>query len=171
MRVAGAYATVGPMSETLGESGDPCVRVREVSERSAALVEALVGVWERSVRATHLFLSDGEVRSIREYVPQALGGVARLVVAEDGAGAPIAFMGVEDGALEMLFVDAAWRGRGVGRRLLGLGVERLGVRRLTVNEQNPQARGFYERQGFRVCGRSETDGQGRPYPLLHMRLP
>ena len=130
----------------------------------------LLGAWERSVRATHLFLSDGEVRSIREYVPQALLGVAQLLVAEDEAGAPAAFMGVEDGALEMLFIDPEERGKGLGRRLLRLGIESYGVRRLAVNEQNPQAAGFYEHMGLEAYARSETDEQGNPYPILYMRL-
>lgn len=130
----------------------------------------LLGVWERSVRATHLFLSDGEVRSIREYVPQALLGVAHLLVAEDEAGAPAAFMGVEDGTLEMLFIDPEERGKGLGRRLLRLGIESYGVRRLAVNEQNPRAAGFYEHMGFEAYARSETDEQGNPYPILYMRL-
>lgn len=38
-----------------------------------------------------------------------------------------------------------------------------------VNEQNPDAVRFYEAVGFEVFGRSETDGGGRPFPLLHMR--
>lgn len=130
----------------------------------------LLGVWERSVRATHLFLSDGEVRSIREYIPQALLGVAHLLVAEDEAGAPAAFMGVEDGTLEMLFIDPEECGKGLGRRLLRLGIESYGVRRLAVNEQKPRAAGFYEHMGFEAYARSETDEQGNPYPILYMRL-
>ena len=146
------------------------MRIYEAAERSEELVRELLGVWERSVRATHLFLSDGEVRSIREYVPQALLGAAHLLVAEDEAGAPAAFMGVEDGTLEMLFIDPEERGKGLGRRLLRLGIESYGVRRLAVNEQNPQAAGFYEHMGFEVFARSETDEQGNPYPILYMRL-
>lgn len=144
--------------------------IYEAAERSEELVRELLGVWERSVRATHLFLSDGEVRSIREYVPQALLGVAHLLVAKDEAGAPAAFMGVEDGALEMLFIDPEERGKGLGRRLLRLGIESYGVRRLAVNEQNPRAAGFYEHMGFEAYARSETDEQGNPYPILYMRL-
>lgn len=146
------------------------MRIYEAAERSEELVRELLGVWERSVRATHLFLSDGEVRSIREYVPQALLGVAHLLVAKDEAGAPAAFMGVEDGALEMLFIDPEERGKGLGRRLLRLGIESYGVRRLAVNEQNPRAAGFYEHMGFEAYARSETDEQGNPYPILYMRL-
>lgn len=146
------------------------MRIYEAAERTEELVRELLGVWERSVRATHLFLSDGEVRSIREYVPQALLGVAHLLVAKDEAGAPAAFMGVEDGALEMLFIDPEERGKGLGRRLLRLGIESYGVRRLAVNEQNPRAAGFYEHMGFEAYARSETDEQGNPYPILYMRL-
>ena len=146
------------------------MRIYEAAERSEELVRELLGVWERSVRATHLFLSDGEVRSIREYVPQALLGVAHLLVAKDEAGAPAAFMGVEDGTLEMLFIDPEERGKGLGRRLLRLGIESYGVRRLAVNEQNPRAAGFYEHMGFEAYARSETDEQGNPYPILYMRL-
>ena len=146
------------------------MRIYEAVERTEGLVRELLEVWERSVRATHLFLSDGEVRSIREYVPQALLGVAHLLVAEDEAGAPAAFMGVEDGRLEMLFIDPEERGKGLGRRLLRLGIDIYGVRRLAVNEQNPQAAGFYEHMGFEAYARSETDEQGNPYPILYMRL-
>jgi len=39
-----------------------------------------------------------------------------------------------------------------------------------VNEQNLQGVGFYLHMGFVETGRSETDDQGRPYPLLHLRL-
>ena len=143
------------------------MRIYEAAERSEELVRELLGGF---VRATHLFLSDGEVRSIREYVPQALLGVAHLLVAEDEAGAPAAFMGVEDGTLEMLFIDPEERGKGLGSRLLRRGIESYGVRRLAVNEQNPRAAGFYEHMGFEVFARSETDEQGNPYPILYMRL-
>ena len=55
-------------------------------------------------------------------------------------------------------------------RLLTYGMEHFGVNRLTVNEQNPLARGFYEHMGFRVYRRTETDEQGGPYPILYMEL-
>ena len=68
----------------------------------------------------------------------------------------------------MLFVDDAARGRGIGSALLKHAVDRWGVHRLDVNEQNPAARGFYEHERFRVASRSELGEAGRPFPLLHM---
>ena len=121
------------------------------------------------MRATHLFLSDGEIRQIKEYVPQALGGIEHLIIAEDVAGRPAAFMGIENRTLEMLFLSPEERGRGLGKRLLQYGIENYGIERLTVNEQNPQARGFYEHMGFHTYKKTELDEQGNPYPLLYMR--
>ena len=44
---------------------------------------------------------------------QALKNVEHLVIAEDEAGCPKAFMGIEDGSLEMLFVAPEERGKGL----------------------------------------------------------
>lgn len=63
------------------------------------------------------------------------------------------------------------RGTGVGRALAAFAVERHPTMTTDVNEQNGQAIGFYQRLGFKPNGRSETDGQGRPYPLIHLRHP
>lgn len=49
-------------------------------------------------------------------------------------------------------------------------IHEFGAVELDVNEQNPQAIGFYARMGFDVVGRSERDGTGKPYPILHMQL-
>lgn len=147
------------------------MKLEQIHRRDSVLVATLVALWERSVRATHAFLSDAEVMRIKDYVPQAIEGVPELVVAYDGKGegaAPVAFMGVAEGRLEMLFVDADARGRGIGSALLAYGIERLGVSELTVNEQNPQAVAFYTRRGFVTYRRSETDEEGGPYPLFYM---
>ncbi len=144
------------------------MRIIEVQRRTPELIEKLLRVWEDSVRATHLFLSDKEILSIREYVPGALTGIAHLIIAEDDAGEPVAFMGIQEGSLEMLFIENAQRGRGLGRKLLEYGIERHAVERLAVNEQNPGARGFYEHMGFNVYKRTDLDEQGNPYPLLYM---
>lgn len=146
------------------------MKIVEVMNRTPALMNRLLTVWESSVRATHLFLSDREIKSIREYVPQALKGIAHLVIAEDETGCPAAFMGIKDGKLEMLFVSPEERGNGLGKRLIQYGIENYAVERLAVNEQNPQARGFYERVGFQVYKRTDLDEQGNPYPLLYMSL-
>lgn len=145
------------------------MHIYQVENRTQSLIDQLVVVWEGSVRATHLFLSDKEVLDIKEYVPQVLAGVQYLYVAENDEGVPLGFMGIQDRKLEMLFIDASQRGTGVGKQLLNLGLEKHKVNELAVNEQNPQAVGFYEHLGFEIVDRSELDDQGNPYPILIMK--
>ena len=145
------------------------MKITEVENRTPDLINQLLEIWEDSVRATHLFLSDNEIKSTKEYVPQALNGVTHLVIAETVSGHPVAFMGIEDSSLEMLFIAPEERGKGLGKRLIQYGIENYAVERLAVNEQNPQAKGFYEHMGFQVYKRTDFDEQGKPYPLLYMR--
>lgn len=79
-------------------------------------------------------------------------------------------MGIEGNKLEMLFIKNSERGKGLGKELLKYGIEKYGVNELAVNEDNLQAKGFYEHMGFKVYQRNELDDQGNPYPVLYMRL-
>lgn len=147
------------------------MKIVKVKERTPLLLRQLLEIWEHSVRATHLFLSESEIDSIKRYVPQALKAIPHLIIAEEESGSPVAFMGVDGQKLEMLFIAPEARGKGYGKRLLQYGIESHDVHELAVNEQNPQAKGFYERMGFQVYKRTDRDEQGNPYPLLYMRLP
>ena len=146
------------------------MKILEVGDRTSTLIEQLLNIWEASVRVTHLFLSDAEVNQIKSYVPQALKDVEHLIVMETENGETLGFMGVENQRLEMLFLSPAERGKGLGRQLLQYGMKNYGLQELTVNEQNPQAVGFYEHLGFETYKRTECDEEGNPYPLLYMKL-
>ena len=92
-----------------------------------------------------------------------------LVVAEQ-EGLPVAFAGIKGQKLEMLFVSPKKRGKGIGKKLVEYGIKNFSINELAVNEQNPQAKGFYEHLGFKVYKRSEVDEQGNHYPILYMQL-
>lgn len=146
------------------------MNIVEVKNRTAALINDLLEVWEDLVKATHLFLSDGEIKNIKKYVPQALNEVSHLIIIENDANIPVAFMGIEDTKLEMLFIKNSKRGKGLGKRLINYGIENYNVNKLVVNEQNPSAREFYEHMSFKVYKREELDEQGNHYPILYMKL-
>jgi len=128
----------------------------------------LVEIWADAVRVTHDFLDPADFARIRGNLSDAYFPAVSLVVAEHETR-PVGFAGVLDGGLEMLFVSPQAAGRGVGSALLEHVLDQHGVDRVDVNEQNPAAFGFYVRRGFEVAGRSDTDGDGRPYPILHLR--
>ena len=127
----------------------------------------LLEIWRSAVEATHDFLTPADVEYYAERVPVYFPAVDLTVGVLDGTAA--GFSGIADGKLEMLFVHNDFRGRGVGSALLREAIERHPALELDVNEQNPSALGFYQRHGFATVGRQETDGDGRPFPLLHLK--
>lgn len=139
------------------------------SERTDDLVNVLVGLWDKSVRASHHFLAEVDIRHLTPFVGEAIRGVETLLVMYQG-NRPLAFMGVENRKIEMLFVALGCFGNGFGKQLVRIAIEQYGVCYVDVNEQNPQAEGFYRHLGFRTFERTETDGQGNPFPILKMKL-
>ncbi|MGN0071773.1 MAG: GNAT family N-acetyltransferase [Atopobiaceae bacterium] len=107
---------------------------------------------------------------IRACAPKAIHAVEHLAVAQNDSGRILAFMGATGDRLEMLFIDSDMRGQGIGSALLDCGISHWGIRELTVNEQNPLAMEFYERRGFVAYRRTDTDEEGRPFPLVYMCL-
>lgn len=125
---------------------------RELFDRTPEQIRELTEVWGRSVRATHGFLTEAEIRRIRGYVPH-------LVATEEKGRYPV-FLGASEG---MLFLASEERGKGIGRQLLELGILKYGVRELTVNEQNPNAVEFYTAWALsRISGRRPMKKAGRP---------
>ena len=132
--------------------------------------DRLVEVWEKSVRATHDFLSESDIAYLKPLVLPALLGMENLVGVRDASGLLAGFAGTSDGKIEALFVHPSWHRLGAGRRLVRHAVRTLGANGVDVNEQNAGAVAFYVRLGFRIEGRSEKDGMGLPFPLLHMKM-
>jgi putative acetyltransferase len=131
---------------------------------------ALIALWEASVRATHHFLPEAEILALRPLILEHYFDAVTLHCARTEEEHIAGFSGVHEGKLEMLFVAPEARGGGVGRLLVEHAIDQCGATQVDVNEQNEQAVGFYRKMGFVVTGRSPLDGQGKPYPLLHMVL-
>lgn len=142
----------------------------KIEQAQAADYQALIALWEASVRATHHFLQEADIIALKSLILEHYFAAVDLVCARGEEGEIAGFCGVHDGNIEMLFIAPEARGSGVGRQLVDHAIHCLGATRVDVNEQNAQALGFYQHLGFGVTGRSPLDGQGKPYPLLHMAL-
>lgn len=129
--------------------------------------EKLVAIWRRSVDATHDFLSK-EYRVELETLVSSFLPEAPLWVAVTEKDEPVAFMLLTGEHMDALFVAPTVRGCGVGKLLIEHALTLAPKLTTNVNEQNEQAVGFYQKMGFKVTGRSETDDLGKPYPLLHL---
>ncbi len=139
-------------------------------EREEQTISRLVDIWESVVKSTHSFLSENDITQIRQEVYQGLKSIEILCGYFDNIGILQGFVGIADSKIEMLFIDGKARGQGIGRLLLNYAIENSGAKFVDVNEQNEQGVGFYRHMGFHVISRSEYDGQGRLFPLLHLGL-
>lgn len=130
----------------------------------------LLDLWERSVRATHDFLAEGDVEALKPLVADELASDALDWTVIEADGVLIGFLGFANDSIEALFIDPDRRGQGAGSVLIEHAQQLArGTVGVDVNEQNDAARRFYERRGFAVVGRSPTDSGGRPFPILHMK--
>ena len=132
-------------------------------------VERLFEIWRDAVDATHTFLSDEDRAEIARIVRDDYVPVAEFIVAVDGDDRPLAFMGMTGNNIDALFIDPAVHRQGLGRMMIECAAREGRPLTVDVNEQNEGAVGFYRAMAFVETGRSATDDQGRPYPLLHMR--
>lgn len=138
-------------------------------ERTELLIHTLTEVWEQSVRASHFFLTEKDITNLISFVKTGIAEIPFLIVAQHDDN-PIGFMGICKEKIEMLFISPAYFGKGLGRKLIKVAINRFHVKYVDVNEQNLQAVGFYNYLGFEVFERRETDDQGNPFPLLRMEL-
>ncbi|WP_302994213.1 GNAT family N-acetyltransferase [Parabacteroides goldsteinii] len=128
----------------------------------------LMEIWESAVSSTHDFLKEEDFLYYKEQLPVYFQHVTLFGFEQEGI--LIGFMGIAEGNLEMLFVDDNYRGTGIGKRLITYAIGNLQVTKVDVNEQNIQAVGFYKYMDFSIYKRSNLDGEGKEYPILHMQL-
>ena len=142
----------------------PMFRLRPATPADAP---ACFDVWQRAVSATHDFLIPADAAAIAAEVEVMLPATA-MTLAVDAADQPLGFMILEGAQMHALFIHPDHHGQGIGKALVASAVAAHGRITTDVNEQNHGAMAFYMRQGFRPTGRSALDGQGRPYPLVHL---
>lgn len=141
----------------------------EVSNVTKTDYQTLIKVWEASVRATHDFLPNANINELKPLILEHYFDAVELRCAKDNDEI-VGFVGVADGNIEMLFIKPSHIGKGIGKLLTVYALNQLGASKVDVNEQNPKAIGFYLKMGFKQVGRSELDGQGNPFPLIHMSV-
>lgn len=138
-----------------------------VRKGTAADIPRALEIWRVAVDATHTFLTPRDRAEIDAMVVQWFPTV-ELWMVDDGSRA-VGFLVMDGEMIDALFVDPAVHGRGFGTALLDQALSLAPEALVDASEQATNALPFYEARGFVRIGRSETDPQGRPYPLIHLR--
>ena len=141
-----------------------------VRRGTSADVPRALQIWRDAVDATHGFLAPEHRREIDAMVAEQFLPNAELWIVDGDDGQAAGFLVMDGDMIDALFVDPALHGRGYGTALLDHALTLAPDARVDANEQATNALPFYLSKGFRPVGRSETDPQGRPYPLIHLRM-
>lgn len=130
----------------------------------------LIEIWERSVRATHHFLSNEDILYFRQQILEQYFDMVDLYLLKTSKEEIGGFLGMSPGKIEMLFIDPKHFRKGLGSVLLDYAVHQHSITKVDVNEDNPDAYKFYLNKGFHVVNRLEKDAEGKDFPILQMEL-
>ena len=114
------------------------------------------------------FMGLGEPTMALPVAVDAAGGATGDLTGDAAGNAEGDYAGRQK--IEMLFLHPSCMGKGIGRKLVALALKEHRACFVDVNEQNPQAVGFYLHLGFWVAGRSSLDASGKPFPILHLQM-
>ncbi|MCI5968718.1 glutamine-hydrolyzing GMP synthase [Helicobacter sp.] len=136
-------------------------------------LEALVDLWEDSIRDSHNFLKESDIATLKPEVSELLKVSENTLVVTDDA-IFLGFLGVEQNRIEMLFVHPKFFKRGVGIALLREAFMRS-LRQydsivVDCNVENVRGLRFYTQLGFKEIGRSQKDSKGRDFPMVHLEV-
>lgn len=146
------------------------MNILEIKDRTNDVINDLVKLWEESVKSSHLFLTEEEILNIKFYVPDLLKNIPLLFAIKNDLNNIVAFMGIENKKMNMLFISPKYQRKGLGKTLVDYAIKNLGVFEVSCNEQNTSAKNFYLKMGFVVYKRTKIDEQGNNYPILYMKL-
>lgn len=131
--------------------------------------DELVQLWEVSVRSTHDFLSEEDILFLRPLIGSIYLPQVELYIIRNKHSKIIAFLGLSEEMIEMLFVHPEAQGEGYGSMLINFAIQKKRYK-VDVNEQNEKAYQFYTNRGFKVISRDAYDPMGKPFPILHLCL-
>jgi putative acetyltransferase len=145
-------------------------RLRDFVE---ADLPALIDLWAAAWTATGIAI---DFHARRAWIDERLSALRAnghwIVVGLDADGRQAGFVTIDpkSGYLDQLCVAPAERGSGLASALMNEAKRRSrGVIDLDVNEANPRARRFYEREGFTIVGQGASPHSGLPTLKLRWR--
>ena len=144
-------------------SGTPVIRAAR--ERD---LDELTDVWERAARSTHGFMDDDDFAFLRPHIRDLLLPSMDVWEAVDDEGVALGFIGFRGGHVELLYIDPAAHGRGIGTALLTPVDGGAGPSSVEVYADNIAGLGFYRSRGVHETHRHPTDSAGRSFAVVHL---
>ena len=132
--------------------------ITTLTEVSASQLADIMAIWLASNLDTHDFVParywQENFALVKQLMPQAELTIAQI------DGKIVGFAGMQEDYLAGIFIDAAYRDRGLGTQLLRNLQGRHSVITLNVFDQNGRAKQFYQRHGFHLAQKQFNEELG-----------
>ena len=128
----------------------------------------LIEIWESAVLSTHDFLKEEDFLYYKEQLPVYFQYVTLFGFEQEGI--LIGLWELQKEILKCCLLTIIITKHRNWEKTGYLCHKSFAGNEVDVNEQNIQAVGFYKYIGFNVYKRSDLDGEGKEYPILHMQL-
>ena len=115
------------------------MEIEKLQYLSDEILDELLIVWEKSVRSSHHFLKEEDIEYFRPLIRNQYFPAVELFVIRNEIRQIVAFMGLSDDMLEMLFVLPEEQGSGYGKGLVDYAINKCNIYKVDVNEDNEQA--------------------------------
>ena len=142
--------------------------MNDIQKVSKQDYQQLVDLWEKASRKSHSFLDENEItldksRLITDYFPtMALYKIEK----EERI---VAFIGLCQEWIEMLFVDPDYQKKGIGKKLVSFACQGKPLVRVDSYEKNEDASAFYQKMGFHASAKSEIEAGGKKLTVMHLK--
>ncbi len=176
IREAGIHAADAPTAVTARGVLSLCDLLNQdefmlIRQRIAADNPRLLDIWLGAVRATHDFLQPSDIDALLPLVRDVYLPAVEVWVAVDADDCPQA-SSASTTTMWKCFSSTRIAGGGALAARCWISCAKRAVRWVSTSMNRILKRwGFYLHYGFVQTGRSPLDGEGRPFPLLHMSLP
>ncbi|TEY03193.1 GNAT family N-acetyltransferase [Campylobacter sp. US33a] len=129
------------------------MRIRHFKCLSSELKNALIELWEQSVRASHHFLTEEDISKIKQYLngDEAFIRIEFLFIYENNEF--VGFLGFCQTSIQMLFIHPNFFRKNYGTSLVNFAITHFELDKIEVNLDNEKALKFYEKLGFQIYDR------------------
>lgn len=121
-------------------------------------LEALIDIWRNASKELYGSRSSEEWRVLKQYTQIYIEGFTTFVYLLDEK--PVGFITLSDSEVLLLFLAPENQKCGLGGELVQFVKSTVDHLKLKVHSRNKKALKFYQRRGFRVCGKAVPDSFG-----------
>ena len=140
----------------------------KICNREDSLISELINIWRKSTLDLNTLTIDN-IKILESHIKKDLINIENLILVKDENNSIIAFMGIEDNDLKMIFVDPSYKKMGLGKELVSLAIEKHNVNKISVMSPYLPSLNFCSKLGFKIDDTIKNANDNSNF-ITHLKL-